>query len=110
LQRRLPQQIPGRRGSGDDHLCECRGEDDGHRIIEAGFKLQRDAGALLKIQAAPSQHCKHSRSVGRRDHRAEQERFRPSKPEESRGACGQSCGTDDAERRQRCGRREAAFD
>ena len=88
---------------------EQRRQQHGDRIVRARFDFERRADARAQLQSARAQQEEHRRRVGRRDDRAEQQRFdRPSPSSEMRGDAGQRRRDDDAERRQQQGRREHA--
>src|SRR5690606_21191924 len=75
---------PERRDTGRrvlrDRVDEDDGEDDRHRIIEAGLQLDGGADALADLDAAAAQNGEDRRGVGRRDDRAEEERLLPREP------------------------------
>ena len=58
------------------------GQEDRHRIVDAGFDLKRRGDARLQAKAAQMEEEKDRGRVRRADDRAEQESFRPAEPEE----------------------------
>ena len=60
-------------GAGGDDLDQRDGEEDGDRIVGAGFDLERRAHAVAQMHVAGAQQEEHRRRVGRGDGRAEQE-------------------------------------
>ena len=56
-------------------LGEHGGEDDRHRVVDAGLDLERDADPPLELEPASPEHREHRRRIGGGDHRAEQQRL-----------------------------------
>ena len=69
-------------GVGGDDLDQRDGQEDGDRVVGAGFDLERRAHALAQIDVAGAQQEEHRRGVGRGDGGAEQEGFQPAEVEQ----------------------------
>jgi len=103
----LPEEIEQETGGifpiGDTVACggnadEREGQEDRHRIVDAGFDFERRGDTCLQAKAAQMEKEKDRGSIGRTDDRAEQESFRPAESEEVLGGqAGDRCRQDDAD-------------
>ena len=90
-------------------LDQEHGEQDGERIVAAGFDLERGADARPQAKTAGMHQEEHRRGVGRGDDRAHQQRFAPAHVEQVAGDRGGQPRRDhDADGRQRGRRRQHA--
>ena len=67
------QDLGCRIGAARDHLDQRDGEEDGDRIVGAGFDFEDRADAVAQIDVAGAQQEEHRRRVGRGDGGAEQQ-------------------------------------
>ena len=101
LNQELDRQAPEVGLVGSDEMGdERRGEQDGHRVVEARFDLEGDADPLLELEPAAPQDGEDSRGVRRRDNRAQQERLGPGEAEQVGEGADQAGGRRDADGRQ----------
>jgi hypothetical protein len=98
LHRDAEQHLPAARPAGrDEARRQHRREDHGHRVVDSGLHLERDADAPLEMQRAPAQDGEDRRRVGRRDDRAKQEGVRPLEADPARPDGDQPRRPDDAD-------------
>ena len=96
------QHLGGRVGAARDHLDQRDGQEDGDRIVGAGFDFEDRADAVAQIDVAGAQQEEHRRRVGRGDGGAEQQQFQPGKAGEIvRGGAENHGGQRDADGGQR---------
>ena len=92
-----------------DQLDQDDGEEDGERIIGAGFDFKRCGDAAAQLQATRPHQEKYRCGIGRADNRAKEEAFEPGETEDQAGDdTGQGRSDDDAQRRQNARRQETA--
>ena len=92
--------------AGNQQFDQGDGEEHRHRIVHAGFHLQRGADALAQFHAALMQQQEHRRGVGRGDDGAGQQSRDPGQIEQpDRGQTGDGGGDQNTDCRHDAGRR-----